>query len=170
MTYLCGPSLPDYDWPDAGEGGCCWGTASGGPRCCTCWEPVYDLPDRAAPSTDIPSNARPAMCPDCAYRPGSPERRGDAHVSGDADQLEQIVATGQPFYCHQGIPRVTAYRHPTGALFTPPPEATAAAYEPRMRDGVPYKADGTPADLCAGWTARRLKHLQRDLREEVPRA
>lgn len=162
MTYLCGGNaLPDLNWPDAGQGMCCaraWDTDGHG---CTCWEPIYDTPTRATPDPTTPPATRPTMCPDCAYRPNSPERRGEEHVSGDTYELDQAVTTGRVFSCHQGIPRVTAYRHPTGAVFTPPADITAAAYEPRIRDGIPYKADGTPADVCAGWAARRAKHLAR---------
>jgi hypothetical protein len=164
MTYLCGPALPDFDWPDAGDGACCWGAAAGGgARCCTCWEPVYDL-------TQVPVTAgtegglRTQMCGDCAYRPGSPERAGDERVAGDTELLDRIVITGDRFWCHQGIRRIVHYVHgPTGTVYVPL-EGLDAAYDPPIRrpDGLPFKADGSGADLCAGWAARRLKHVARE--------
>lgn len=162
MSYVCGPSLPAYDWPDAGEGACCWGAAGSGAHGCTCWEPVHDL-DQVPAQAGAESGLRTQMCTDCAYRPGSPERRGAEHVAGDADLLDRIVETGRPFWCHQGIRRVTHWVHkPTGVTYVPP-EGLDAAYDPPIRrpDGLPFKADGTGADLCAGWAARRLHHMQR---------
>lgn len=91
------------------------------------------------------------MCADCAYRPGSPEKSGDPTVTGSADALEDFAATGARFWCHQGMRRTIALRHLSGA------EAPrgAAAYDPPIVDGIPYRADGSPGQLCAGWAARR---------------
>src|SRR4051794_15360348 len=69
--------LPGVDLDDPRLAGCCDGAANLGPTFCTCWEPVYDTPRQAAPRTGLPTETRPLMCGDCAYRPGSPERRGD---------------------------------------------------------------------------------------------
>ena len=33
-----------------------------------------------------------------------------------------------------------------------------AAYRPVQIDGVCYKVDGTPADICAGWAACKKRH------------
>lgn len=153
---------PNWEWPDTGEV-CCMGSAEYGPGRCTCWEPVYDLAQ--APLVDE-ADARfgvcGQMCVDCAYRPDSPERQGSEHVVGDESFLMRIVVSGHPFACHQGIRRPLRYVHePTGTVFTPTAEQIDAAYRPPIRKGWPYKADGTPADLCAGWAQRRLLHLQR---------
>lgn len=49
--------------------------------------------------------------------------------------------------------RPTSWRHPSGATIP----GDHADYQPPIIDGVPYRADGRPGDLCAGWTARALK-------------
>lgn len=144
------------DLPDAGEGGCCYGAAIYGPHRCTCWEPVYDLEQQPVRPGDM--GLRVKMCPDCAFRKNSPERRGDEGYQGDTEFLDGLVMTGEPFACHQGIRRPVAWRHPSGAEIPGHP----AGYAPPLHDGKPYKADGTPADLCAGWAARRLKYMYQE--------
>jgi hypothetical protein len=146
------------DPPDAGQGACCDGSAMRGPEGCTCWEPVHDL-EQAEPdpvvagwlAAGVQPVTRRRMCADCAYRPGSPERAGDPGVSGDAEQLQEPAETGDRFWCHQGIRRITAWRHPSGTEVP----GSAAAYDPPIGAGVPWQADGSPAELCAGWAARR---------------
>ena len=97
------------------------------------------------------------MCATCAYRPASPERRGEDGYAGDEDLLDELVATGSPFYCHQGIRKPVAWRHvPSGTEIPGHP----GGYDPPILDAVPYKADGSPADLCAGWLLRRVKEHQ----------
>jgi hypothetical protein len=124
-----------------------------GPQRCTCWEPVFDLEQReitpGLPLPPIPVQ----MCQDCAYRPHSPEREGEDGYAGDRDLLDELVRNREPFYCHRGIRKPVAYKHPVGAEAPGHP----AAYDPPTRDGVPYKADGTPANLCAGWLLRCAK-------------
>jgi hypothetical protein len=144
------------DIPDAGLGGCCDGSAMNGPRACTCWDPVYDQEQSLRLRTDLlplPADP-PCMCPDCAYRPGSPERSGDERQerSGDGELME-LVYEGIPFYCHQGCLRVVRLVHPSGAVYT-----MAGDYRPpRARNdaaagvGVPSRADGDPALICSGW-------------------
>jgi hypothetical protein len=98
------------------------------------------------------------MCEDCAYRPNSPERTGADHVAGSQDFLDRIVATGETFNCHQGMRRIKGWVHePTGTKWAY--EGLEAAYAPPIIDGVPYKADGTPGNICAGWAAKRLAYL-----------
>lgn len=146
------------DLPDVGVGGCCWGEIVGGPGRCTCWTPRYDL-EQTAPDPEVARwlaagvqpNTRQRMCADCAYRPGSPERTGDETYAGDAETLEQLAAGGDRFWCHQGIRRPVEWSHPAGVTIPGQP----AAYAPPVVAGVPYRADGTPAELCAGWAARR---------------
>jgi hypothetical protein len=101
---------------------------------------------------------RDALCPDCAYRPGSPERSGDERYNGDAEFLNRIVETGEAFHCHQGIRRAVKLVHPSGAEVEVPP----GDYRPPIIGGVPYKADGSPGELCAGWAARRRACLERE--------
>ncbi|MCF7551004.1 hypothetical protein [Pseudonocardia sp. WMMC193] len=147
--------------PDTG-GNCCEGAFDDGPEACTCWTPVYDLeqspPDtRAAEllAAGIEPNTRPRMCEDCAYRPTSPERTGAEDVAGDAEFLERIARRGERFFCHQGIRRPVKLVHPSGAEIP----GHTAAYDPPIAAGVPWRADGTPAELCAGWAARRRATL-----------
>jgi hypothetical protein len=152
VIKVCGGSNYPVEMPDLGSP-CCYGSVYSGPQACTCWEPVYDLEQQP------PKPARPSLrtkpCDDCAYRGGSPERRGDPDYAGDADELERIVQAGEPFFCHQGIRKPVGYQHPSGAYV----KGHAASYDPPIVDGVPYRADGTAADLCAGWSARRLRIL-----------
>lgn len=144
------------DLPDTG-GSCCWGVVVYGPQRCTCWEPVYDL-EQASPDPEaarwlaagIEPSTRRRMCGDCAYRPGSPERSGDETYAGDPEFLEHIAGAGERFWCHQGMRRPVLWRHPSGIEIPGHP----GAYRPPKVGGVPYKADGTPGDLCAGWAAR----------------
>lgn len=131
------------DWPDAGGGTCCYGAPVYGPDRCTCWAAVYDL-EQAAPVPAV-QETRPTMCDDCAYRPGSPERLGDE------DHLLGLPARGATFSCHDGMRSVVKWVHPSGAEVLGSPDA----YEPPVVDAVPYRADGAPALLCAGWAARR---------------
>jgi len=142
--------------PDPAFGACCDGSAIKGPQYCTCWTPRFDL-EQADP---VPGERgqRAALCTDCAYRPGSPERSGDERYNGDAGFLNRIVVTGEPFFCHQGIRRAVKLVHPSGAEVDVPP----GDYRPPIIDGVPYKADGSPGELCAGWAARRAKHLEQE--------
>lgn len=154
--HMCGSILPALDLPDAGDGICCIGAVMGGPQRCTCWVPVYDLEqERPEPA---PIGARTARCADCAYLKNSPESKGADGYQGDPESLEQMVRDGSPFACHQGIRKPVRYVHPSGMEIPGHP----AAYDPPVIDGVPYKADGTPADLCAGWAARRAKYLERE--------
>ena len=140
-------------WPETPTTGwCCEGSAYRGASGCLCWEPVYDL-EQAEPRTELPSGLRPSMCGDCAYRPGSPERQGDPAAVADQAGLDALVASGTPFWCHQGIRRPIEWRHPSGMVIP----GSALDYRPPIVDGVPFKANGEPGELCAGWAARWLK-------------
>lgn len=138
-----------HDLPDAGGGVCCEGAAAFGAGRCTCWEPVYDCEQQ--PVCAGPMHVRSEMCRDCAFRPDSPERRGDARYShaeeGDLDEL--LLAE---FACHQGMRRKLKMRHPSG--FEVAIEIDAYAPPDWFR---PQKADGSPADLCAGWWLMKQK-------------
>lgn len=150
------------DLPDTG-GICCWGAAEYGPHRCTCWLPVYDR-EQTPPVPADPVVRPDGMCGDCAYRPGSPEKRGDPDHAGDADQLEDLAAGAGRFFCHDGIRRPTKLVHPSGVEIP----GHAADYDPPIRDGVPYRADGTPGFLCAGWDARRRALAAQWARHETP--
>lgn len=165
MSFICGggPAAPTADglWPDTGlDEPCCEGSAFDGPGHCTCWEPVYNLtqqqPDKTAVrllAAGVAPTVRPGgMCGDCAYRPGSPEKSGDPTFNGDADFLEEIAERGERFWCHDGNLIVVKWRHPKSGMEMP---GHPGAYKPPIVNAVPYKADGTPSYLCAGWDARR---------------
>lgn len=156
---MCGLEDPAPPFPPTGEVPCCDGSAIYGYSRCTCWRPVYDCEQTPPRCTDarliaagVPANTRERMCTDCAYRPDAPERNGDPHFRGDAAHLERLAADGTPFWCHQGMRKVIAWRHPSGVEI---PDAVGASYDPPPLAGVPWKADGTPGDMCAGWAARR---------------
>lgn len=146
------------DLPDAGEGMCCPGAAVYGPHRCTCWVAVYDLEQAPVDQTvvrlldaGVTPVTRKLMCEDCAYRPDSPEKAGDESYAGDPDFLEGIAARAERFWCHVGIRKPVAWRHPSGVEIPAHP----GGYDPPKVKGIPYRADGSPAELCAGWDARR---------------
>lgn len=135
---------------------CCPGRRSDGPAGCTCWAPVYDV-DQQDPRRIRHGEApdvRDRMCGDCAYRPGSPERQGDESMGADAQFLEQLAASGTRFWCHDGMRKPTAWQHPAG-MRIPAASDRDGDYQPLIANGVPYRADGRPGLLCAGWAARR---------------
>lgn len=159
MSYLLGipDNLPAVGDPDAP---CCMGVAERGPESCTCWSPVFDL-EQTDPDGLAIAGAMARPCSDCAYRKNSPERRGEEHMRGDEEFLERIVVDGEPFWCHDGMRQVVAWKHEgTGIRLD---LTSTGDYRPPVLEGIPYRADGRPGDLCAGWLARRLKHMQQGI-------
>lgn len=138
------------DLPDAGEGMCCYG-AINGPGHCTCWRPVCDTEQK--PIQQGAAAQRRRMCSDCAFLPGSPERSGDPRFSHSGPiELQELVDSGKAFACHQGMRRVLKLVHePTGVEHV----VGDGGYEPAVAGGMAFKADGSPADLCAGVLAAR---------------
>jgi hypothetical protein len=142
----------------AATNACCPAAIEHGPTACTCWEPVHDLP-QAEPSElalreldrGVPPPARRRMCDDCAYRPESPERAGDPDYAGDPAELERLAREDR-FWCHTGMRKITAWRHPSGITL---PAAGDGDYRPPVVGGIPFKADGSIGEQCAGWDARR---------------
>ena len=129
---------------------CCIGNDVLGPEYCLCWEPEFDLeqqpPTRLVASVDDVAT-QPRMCGDCAYRPGSPERS----LSFMEEELFDLASTGRDvFFCHQGIRRPVRWRHPDGRVV----DGSPADYQPLIVKGMLYQADGTPAMVCAGYSAR----------------
>lgn len=134
-------AAPD-DMPEDGVP-CCMGLAVG--NACTCWETVYDQP-QAKPKPKLPVVVRPeGLCADCACRPGAPEREDGEHP------VEELALRNKPFYCHDGMRRAIAEVHPDGRRR----EVGPGNYDPPVLVGgsVPFKADGSPAFICAGWDA-----------------
>lgn len=142
----------DHDFPDAGQGTCCMGAAAMGPGRCTCWEPVYDREQQPIQPGPMPQRAR--LCVDCAFRNGSPERSGNGqHAHSGEGEIEAIIAGSRRFVCHQGMRRITHWRHPSGVVVACP---TDGAYRPPEVGGIAYQASGEPAHLCAGVHAMRM--------------
>lgn len=150
---------------------CCLGAFEEGPQACTCWEPVYDH-DQATPDETAVPTTRKSMCEDCAFAPGSPERSGDERYSHSDEDLTTL----DNFWCHQGMRKPIRWRHASLGIEVP---ADTDAYEPPRRilviDGekvaVPYKADGSPGERCAGWAAHqraRAHELARSGAPDVP--
>lgn len=142
MTGPPDPPESDHDIP------CCLGEAVWGPERCTCWEPEYDVA-QAAPELDGVVKARPARCRDCAYLPGSPEQDNTVRLPGYGPNSTGV------FWCHQGMRRVVAWVHPDGRRVT----VDEDDYDPPFHGGVPYRADGAKADICAGWTVEHAYHV-----------
>lgn len=159
--FVCGSEAPEGA-PDAGQGACCYGAAEDGPSGCVCWKPVYSLEQQELRLPVAGSTVRAEQCEDCAYRSDSPERQGDErYVGGGDDTLDELIYGDRPFWCHQGMRRPVAWVHPSGVRF----EAEGEWYDPPIRDGVPFRADGTPGEICAGWQARHDRAM-----EEIERA
>lgn len=159
-----GPRTPPLSTPDhvcfvlARLTDCCDPCRKYGPTACTCWTPVYDVEQQPVPVDQAADPAvREGLCVDCAYRPKSPEKLGHPDYNGDAAELDRIAEQDR-FWCHQGMRRPIYWEHPAGIRITGSP----ADYDPPIRDFIPHKADGSPADLCAGWrTRQRALHGKR---------
>lgn len=156
MSFVCGGSATPDDALRvlAGLVSCCYGAAEDGPTACTCWEPEFELDQEPIDTTLVPAT-RSAMCADCAYRPDSPERSGDDRYMCASEDGLPDVPVASTFWCHQGMRKPLRWRHPLGIVV----ECTGDFYKPPIAEidgqAVPFKADGTPGDRCAGWAAHR---------------
>jgi hypothetical protein len=131
---------------------CCMGAAVYGPDRCTCWEPVYsDQRLEPQPGDMIP---RESPCVDGAYRHDSAEFQDE----DGREHLEELTEGSGVFVCHQGMPYVKEWRHPSGRVIpmTVDEVGSIHTWEPIRKNGVHYKANGEPANLCAGWFTRRM--------------
>lgn len=135
---LCGNGAPTPPPPDPNVP-CCYASAID-PDDCTCWTPVHDR-EQDDPAGYTTLEARTTPCRDCAYRPDTPETDDD------------LPGATTPFWCHQGMRKVVAYRHPAVDLPHAPP-VEGDHYDPPITGGIPYRADGRKAQLCAGWLAQ----------------
>lgn len=149
---LLAPLIEDLDVP------CCEGYVHGGPERCYCWTPILDPPP--APPVEGLADTMPDRCGDCAYRPDSPERRGVETASADWSKLVELAATGTPFWCHDGLPKVVGWTHPRLPDLVVPVPPDVDDYQPTIRDGIPHRADGRPGSRCAGWEAERRRHTR----------
>lgn len=127
--------------------GCCAGESIKGAEFCSCWVPEFDLPQQdLIPPADGEMQPRADLCVDCAYRPGSPETADEWM----AETLRNLPASGDLFFCHQGMRRPVLWRHPDGRTIPGSP----ADYQPPFDAlGRPYRADGRVGEICAGWAA-----------------
>lgn len=134
---------------------CCWGSAVYGPARCTCWEAVYDV-DQTDPVLPVPDGSievRQARCGDCAFRRDSKERADE----WSEEELLGLAVAGTPFWCHDGMRRPKLYRHPVlGDV-----RASGDDWRPPTVAGVPFRRDGRPGLLCAGW-AQEVRRLERE--------
>ncbi len=130
---------------------CCAGAVHRGLRGCTCWTAVFDVTQSTPipPSSAADLAAQPRMCSDCAFRKGSPERS----TAYEEEGLFALADRGEPFWCHDGMRRPVRWDHPAGVSIPGDP----ADWQPPMHAGVPYRADGRPGLLCAGWAARAAR-------------
>lgn len=150
MVNVCGWTTGPENPPDSGGGICCFG-ATMGPDKCTCWVPAFNFPQEPLQVNKTPS-VRNQPCEDCAYSVDSPERNSDERVTGDPALLKRIVANGEPFFCHVGMRRILHWVHQNGQTYA----EGDCDYRPPIKEGIAYKADGTPADICSGWFKRRV--------------
>jgi len=156
-TGSTGAMLFAEQFPDAEPIGCCYGEAHRGIDGCTCWRPEYDT-EQAAPDYGLiveqGIDVRVSRCGDCAYRPDSPENA----ESYTADHLREIAASGELFWCHDGMRRPARWRHPQRDVVV---EGSTADWRPPIIGAVPFRADGRPGLLCAGWAGegRRQERL-----------
>ena len=155
-----GAILHVEQYPDADYVGCCEGAAYRGLEACTCWVPEYDVeqaPVSVESVTEHGIDTRPRRCGDCAYRPDSPER-ADVYT---AEHLVHIAAVGEPFWCHDGMRKPDRWRHPQRAEVV---IGSGDDWQPPKVGGIPWRADGRPALLCAGWASegRRQERLARE--------
>lgn len=137
--------------PDDDGVGCCWGDVQNGAEGCRCWVPIYDaeqaVPVPPASPDDIQIQKR--MCGDCAFRKGSPERTDE----WKDEALLSLAEEGTPFYCHEDMRRPVRWEHPDGRVI----DGSTDDWQPPIIRGLPYRIDGRPGLLCAGWAARAAR-------------
>lgn len=125
----------EIDCEAAGRVPFCYGCALDGPE--ACYE--FNLPSEVhAACVDEARRLAAARagepCHDCAFRPGSPERRED-------DMIERLVRSAKPFRCHQAMP------------------LDGRGRVPMLGDFAPLDPDAYP--VCAGWARARAALLLR---------
>jgi hypothetical protein len=149
-SSLVPPGVSDDD-PTTG---CCIGEAVYGPTRCTCWTPVFDQEQQPLQNGGRAPDiifTRQKCCSDCAYRKGSKEREDEWE---EEEIMDHALTPGCEFWCHAGVRRVVAYRHPDGRKMPAGDGDYQPPIGPRERPLV-WRADGTPGSRCAGWAAYR---------------
>jgi hypothetical protein len=159
VSTLCGGITTGIPCPDETP---CWDACAPDGSDCAAWEPIY-WPE---PTEDAlqhgPEPLRARSCTDCAYRPGSPERRdNDGGLPESFDPL-------RPFHCHDGMPGLVGWAHPNlnacilarmlpsaqDGFLTGPTD-----YRPILHGPRGWRADGRPLVVCAGWAAHAARAL-----------
>lgn len=149
----------------------CWDACALDGSDCGVWEPVF----RPEPHGDLqegPSPVRAKACGDCAYKPGSPERRAN-----DGD-LPRGFDLNRPFHCHDGMPALRGWTYPgldyslwAGGLPSMQDGFLIGSYDyqPVQRNGRGWQADGRPLVVCAGWAAHvdSVRRAQAERRERL---
>lgn len=152
------PELIDEDGFAVPDAICCSGVGfSGRLEDCGCWQPVYEPAEQATPRPPASAadlRAQSEMCSDCAFRKDSPERSTEF----EEEALLSLPEEGQAFWCHDGMRRPVRWVHPTRGEIDGDP----ADWRPPQVGGIPYRADGAPGLLCAGWLARRVRAVARE--------
>lgn len=129
-------------------GMCCIGAAAMGR--CTCWEPIYGEKQARPKGECAPPKPRVGCCGTCGAVDGMTEELG----------IDDAAATGRAFYCHIGLRRIVAWRHPDGRTKPGAAFGYVEAFGTCNGAKVLLKADGTTADLCGAWVkwAREAGH------------
>lgn len=155
-----GAALHAEQYPGADLIGCCYGEILGGLDGCTCWVAEYDTPQaEPRPALILDGlDVRDRRCGDCAYRRDSPEN-AEAFT---AEHLVGLALSGEPFWCHDGMRRPARWRHPQRPEVV---QGSSADWQPPVVGGVPFRADGRPGLLCAGWAAEGRRQERLDGRE-----
>lgn len=132
--------------------GCCEGAAYRGLSGCTCWEPIWNVEQQPPRLPVEPEQLMPRarLCGDCAFRKDSPERATEYKQ----ETLLGLADRGEPFWCHDGMRRPEQWRHPASGVVI---DGDTADWQPAIVHAVPFRADGRPALLCAGWAARAAR-------------
>lgn len=123
---------------------------------CPCWVPVYS--GKQAPPRPGLCDTRAERCADCACRPDSPEAQSyrdgvDRGMASSLDGVFDLAQRATPFFCHEGMRRIRGWYHPRSGRWLP--QDSAHDYAPPMVGGVPFRRDGRPALVCAGWDSIR---------------
>ncbi|NMO52004.1 hypothetical protein HH310_12450 [Actinoplanes sp. TBRC 11911] len=150
-SWLGGAVLWARAHPDYVAVGCCWGEVNKGTEGCTCWVPVFDVVQKAPipPTSPQDIQAQKRMCSDCAFRKDSKERAEEF----TEEALLALPGAGTPFYCHEDMRRPVHWEHPDGRSIAGDPDD----WQPPIVRGLPYRIDGRPGLLCAGWAARAAR-------------
>ncbi len=143
--------------------GCCYGEALRGPEACTCWQPVFEMDQQPCAAATGPHEVAPERCADCAFRPGSPELT-DPY---SREWLLELAQRGEQFWCHTGMRRPIRWQHPDGRTVS----GDTNDWQPPIdrEHGVPFRADGRPGVLCAGWVGQAASLARRVEAVDVPR-